>query len=102
MIHTFQCLSCGGVYVEGSTDGISYAHACGPLPATKKEPTRERPDKRDENQAVERGGRVTGIRSEGKGVKCLSNSKLKEPQWITKLKREIDKRREKDAASNSD
>lgn len=102
MMHEFQCLACGGRYFEADRHGVFYAHACGPLPATKKEPARERPDKRDENHAVDREGTVLGIKSEGKGVKCLSDPKLKAPRWITKLKQYVDKRRDKDAPPLSD
>lgn len=72
-------------------DGTIYFHACPPLPADENGVVAERPDKRDENIQTFRGDRVTGITSEGMGVKCLTSDKLQEPAWITTLKARIEK-----------
>lgn len=98
MMHRFQCKACGAEYFDQMPSGIAYAHACGPLPADKKNPERERPDKRDENMAVDKTRRVLGIRSEGKGVTCLTDKNLREPRWISALKRRVEKEAEKDDA----
>ncbi len=98
MIHTFQCNSCKGRYQEKVSDGTSYAHVCPPMPAGKKNPERERPDHRDENIAVGPGGKTLGIKSEGAGVRCLTEGGPAEPKWISKLKAQIAKREEKENA----
>lgn len=98
MIHTFQCLSCGGQYPEAQRDGIPHAHVCGPLPPDENGVEFERADKRDENPAIAKGGAVIGIRAEGKGVKCLTDAKLKEPRWISALKARTPKEEDDDAA----
>lgn len=94
----FECLSCGGQYFEASRDGAIYVHVCGPLPVDDKGMLKERPDKRDENLAISGRGDVVGIRAEGKGVKCLTDKKLKEPTWITALKKRIATKDDDDAA----
>jgi len=98
MINQFECLSCGGQYGEASADGIPYAHVCGPLPPDKNGVQVERENKRDENPAIAKGGVVAGIRAEGKGVKCLSDKKLKEPRWISAMKARVPKEEDDDAA----
>lgn len=90
MRHQFQCLACKGIYFDTSINGRLYSHVCGPLPATKKDPERERPNKRDENPAFSKGGRVRGIVSEGAGVKCLTASHLQEPLWISALYKRVE------------
>lgn len=94
----WRCNACKGVYSDILPGGYSYAHACGPLAAAKKLPERERPNKRDENVLADRDGKVLGIRSEGAGVTCLTDDKLDEPKWITKLKKVIAAREEKENA----
>lgn len=88
MIHQFRCLSCGGVYGDTQPAGTPYHHACPPLPAGQKTPLLivERKDKRDENLAHDNWGRLTGIVAEGKGVECLTSSKLKEQAWLTRVR----------------
>lgn len=98
MIHRFRCLACKGEYSETDAHGIAYAHVCGPLPADKKTPERERPDKRDENALMDGRGLVVGIRDEGAGVKCLTASHLSEPLWISALYKRIEQREEKENA----
>lgn len=98
LIHRFKCRACGGSYSDTQPDGSEYAHVCGPLPADKKNPERERPDKRDENIVVGAGGKALGIKSEGAGVRCLTSDSLYEPQWIFKLKVRTRKQEEKENA----
>lgn len=95
MIHQFECRACHGRYFDTMRDGTTYAHACPPLPATKKLAERERPDKRDENVAVTPQGRVTGIKSVGAGVTCITDGRLEEPPWISVLYKSIAKQEEK-------
>jgi hypothetical protein len=95
MIHQFQCLACKGRYADTMPDGSFYAHACGPRPVAKKQPAGERPDKRDENLAVNQSGRVVGIKSAGAGVKCLTDGRLEEPPWISALHKRIAAEEEK-------
>lgn len=91
MIHVFQCRACGTTYPEQQTNGSIHAHVCGPLPARKKDPERERPDKRDENPQLDRHGHVVGIRSAGAGVVCISDGRIDEPTWISALYKRIEK-----------
>lgn len=98
MSQRFRCNACNGEYSDATPDGGIYAHACGPLPADTKNPARERPDKRDENIAVDQNSRVLGIRSEGAGVTCLTDKKIDEPRWISAVKRRVEKEAEKDDA----
>jgi hypothetical protein len=86
MRHEFQCLSCDGVYFDTCPDGAVYFHACGTRPNGKKHVLSEVPDPRDENLAATKPGRPLTIKAEGRGVKCLSDTRLTEPAWITKLK----------------
>lgn len=94
MIHMFECQACKGVYPDQSGQGAAYAHACPPLPRDKRGIVREREDKRDETIAHDQYARVTGIRAEGAGVKCLTDKRLIEPAWITRLKRQAEKEQE--------
>lgn len=93
MINTFRCRSCRGVYPDTNPSGTVYFHACPPLPMQPKKPfdVIEREDKRDENLAHDRYGRLTGIVSEGKGVECLTNKTLKEQPWLTRLRARAEK-----------
>jgi hypothetical protein len=86
MIHTFECLSCRGVYRDASQEGGTYHHACPPLPADKKGKGKVRANARDENLTWKRAGDVPRLRSEGAGVRCISHPRLHEPPWITALK----------------
>lgn len=85
MTHQFKCLSCGARYLDQQQDGTLYFHACGPMPPNKDGVQIERPDKRDENIAVNQLGRVMGIKTEGQGVECLTDAKLEQPIWLTQL-----------------
>lgn len=60
------------------------------------EPARERPQIRDENAALDHNGNWNGIRSEGKGVKCLTDGRLQEPRWISALHKSREKREGKE------
>jgi hypothetical protein len=86
MKHKFQCLSCDGVYFDSCDDGLVYFHACGPRTKGKDGAVAELADARDENLAATKPGRPLTIKAEGRGVKCLSDARLSEPAWITKLK----------------
>lgn len=96
MMHRFRCRSCGGEYNGTQKDGGSYHHACPPLPMKPKTPFEviEREDKRDENLAHDRWGRLTGIVSEGKGVECLTSKRLTEQPWLTEVRRRAEKEQE--------
>ncbi len=97
MTQRFRCNACGGEYSDVQADGSIYHHACPPSPPNKKGETPEREIRRDENVARRRRGsavRVTGIVSEGFGAKCLTNNKLTEPPWITRLKADVEKENE--------
>lgn len=85
----FQCLACKGVYFDSSPEGGIYHHVCSPLLPDQNGVEAERTDLRDENVAVSARGRVTGIQSEGAGVKCLTDPKLTEPAWITAMNKRI-------------
>jgi hypothetical protein len=98
MIHRFECRACGGRYNDTQPDGTPYEHVCGPLPQSKKKPQGERPNKRDENVAVDKRGHLQGIRSVGLGVTCLTDARLEEPPWISKLYKRIAEREEKENA----
>lgn len=87
MSQRFSCNSCQGVYSDVQADGSIYFHACPPLPPDKKGNVPDRADWRDENLARPRHIRVPWIKSEGHGVKCLTDSRLSEPAWITAMKR---------------
>lgn len=89
--HSFQCIACDGVYFDRSPEGGSYHHVCPPLPPDKKGKIPVREDARDENLAPTRNGWTPPIKSEGAGVKCLSDPELSEPVWITGLKMRIAK-----------
>lgn len=91
MRHQFQCRACDGTYFEMLQDGGPYAHVCGPLPPDKNGVQAERPDKRDENMVVNGAGKLSGIRSEGAGVTCLTDGRLEEPRWISTLHKRIAK-----------
>lgn len=94
MRQAFQCLSCGATYTDRQRDGSIYLHACSPLPPNKERVQFERPARRDEQLEAVRVGRTPGIRSEGKGVRCLSNPALTEPEWISALKARAEKEAE--------
>ena len=94
MMQGFQCLACKGVYFDSSPDGATYFHVCPPLPRDDKGVRPVRVDARDENLTQPRAGRAQSIRSEGAGVKCLTNAKLQEPAWITALKKRAAKEEE--------
>lgn len=95
MRHKFRCNACKGTYFDVQLDGAPYAHVCGALPADKKNPERERTDKRDENIALGGDRRVIGILSAGAGVTCLTDVKLEEPRWISALYKRIEAEEEK-------
>jgi hypothetical protein len=90
----FRCNACKGTYSDTMRDGTVYMHVCGPLPPDDDGVERERPDKRDENPRTPRTERTTEIRSEGAGVTCISDPKLSEPAWLTRLKAKIAKEEE--------
>ena len=79
MTRRHRCKSCRGTYALESADGTSYYHACPPfsepewdaLPEPMKKifpPGSDRPNKRDENVALDSSGRSRGMKSEGDGV----------------------------------
>lgn len=86
MTRIFQCRTCGGIYIEAQTDGSVYFHACPPQSRDPVKGTLEYVNKRDENVAVDRKGKHTGITAEGDGVTCLNDGSVSEPVWITRLK----------------
>jgi hypothetical protein len=94
MSQLFQCHGCRGVYADTQRDGSLYFHACPPLPPDDNGIEAERPNKRDENIATHRTGRLLGIRLEGAGVKCISDAAIVEPAWITTMKKRIAKEEE--------
>jgi hypothetical protein len=94
MSQIFGCLACKGTYVDTQRDGGVYMHACPPLPPDKFGVQAERSNKRDETPAMDRRGRLTGIRLEGAGVTCLTDAKKAEPAWITAMKKLIAKEEE--------
>jgi len=95
IVPRFQCESCGGHYNETTHSGAVYMHACAPIQHPKDpQRTLERKNRRDENLATDRYSRVTGIRAEGAGAKCLSHPNLDEPTWITRLKAQVEKEQE--------
>lgn len=98
MTHRFRCLACKGEYFDQQLDGAPYAHVCPPLRGDKKKPEQLRDDHRDENVKLDGRRRTIGIRSEGAGVKCLSDEKLAEPRWISALKMRIAKEDDDDDA----
>lgn len=98
MIHLFRCESCKATYQDVQRDGVLYFHACGPLPPDKDGVQAERPDKRDENVVTDRQRTVTGIKSEGAGVVCLTDARLEEPIWISTLYKNIEAQEEKSNA----
>lgn len=98
MRHEFRCKACGGRYWSHQLDGTQYEHVCSPLPAKGKHPERLRDGHRDENVVLDRRRRVTGIRSAGAGVVCLTNSMLEEPTWISALYKRIEQERGDDEA----
>ena len=98
MTHEFRCNACKATWFTPTRHAHINHHACGPLPAHKKNPERERPDKRDENIAVDRAGKVLGIKLQGAGVTCLSDARLKEPPWISALMKRIADQEEKENA----
>lgn len=98
MIHSFECHACRGRYFDVDANGTPYAHVCGPLPPAKKKPQGERPNKRDENVDVDQRSRIRGIKSEGAGVHCLTDTKLEEPPWISRLYKRIADQEEKENA----
>jgi hypothetical protein len=89
MSQIFQCLACKGTYADTQTNGMLYHHACPPLRPDKYGVEAERPNKRDERVFENRHGRLTGIRLEGAGVKCLTDAKVVEPAWIAAMKKRI-------------
>ena len=92
MSRTFQCQSCGATYPDTQPDGLLYFHACGPLPADKNGVQTERPNRRDENIVTSHSGSIVGIKAEGDGVVCLSDARISEPAWLTKVKSDVAKR----------
>jgi hypothetical protein len=90
----FRCLACDGVYADVQRDGALYFHACPPLPPDKHGLQPERPNRRDENIAVDRRGRAAGIRSEGAGVEPIDKAGPAEPAWLSKLKAQLAKEEE--------
>lgn len=74
-----KCTTCSGTYSPTQADGSKYFHACPPIanPAYQPDPAKpafnltqtiEIPNKRDENLVLDTTGKVTGIKSVGKGV----------------------------------
>lgn len=90
MTQQFKCKACGAVYTDTQRDGTTYHHACPAVEPIDGKPAKPMP-RRDENIALARGGAVTGIISEGQGVVCITDPKLTEPAWITKLKASLPK-----------
>jgi hypothetical protein len=89
MTNKFQCLTCGGTYFDRCNDGLIYLHVCGAKsqgPALSWIPY---DNPRNENTATTKLGAITGIVSEGAGVKCLSDQRLTEPPWITLVKSRV-------------
>ena len=95
MMLRFRCLACKGEYFDSQLDGAVYEHVCPPLPAKKNAPARLRDDHRDENIATDREGARTGIVKEGAGVVCLTDKAVKEPRWISALKKRIEEQESK-------
>lgn len=89
MKNAFRCNACEGVYFDVGDDGAIYTHVCGIPIDDKLDNTPDRPIVRDENIDLTRTGVLRGIVSEGLGVKCLTSDLLKEPPWITRMKRSI-------------
>jgi hypothetical protein len=90
----WQCVSCGGSYADLTPDGCVYAHACPPEIRSSSGDLVVNPNPRNENLALDKRGMETGIRTEGAGTRCLSNSTLLEPGWITNMKSRVAKREE--------
>src|SRR6516225_2175774 len=82
----FKCNTCGGFHCDRGQDGIIYFHVCPPLAPDKNGILTHRPDYRDENLVQHKLSLQVTITAEGKGVKCLTNASLIEPQWITAVK----------------
>jgi hypothetical protein len=86
------CISCGGSYSDTMPYGVINRHSCPPQIRGADGKFIDTPNPRDENPVVTRLGIVTGIQAEGRGVKCLSDSPLTEPRWITEMKERVAKR----------
>lgn len=63
----FRCRACQGEFDSVQPDGMEYYHACAPKSAWEPGPPGERPNRRDENVALDDRGRRVGIRREGSG-----------------------------------
>lgn len=87
MMNQFRCLSCQGTYFDSSADGTLYFHVCPPwgYPDVNGIET-ALTSVRNENVTRLRPGAPLTIVSEGAGVECLSDPRLTEPPFITKLK----------------
>jgi hypothetical protein len=89
---TWVCNSCGGKYSDTRPGGYTYGHSC---PSEIRNDAGElvpTPNPRNENVAVNRQGLEVGIVAEGEGTRCLTDSTLKEPKWISETKSRIAKR----------
>lgn len=93
MRHQFQCLACKGSYFETTLNGGPYMHVCASVLDDDGNAVL-RADARDETLTRPRSNRTPSIRSEGAGVKCLTDAKVVEPRWITGLKARIAKEEE--------
>jgi hypothetical protein len=89
MNNRFQCVTCGGQYFDHCPDGSIYHHECGVRYVANAFAVIPYDNPRNENPAANKSGAITGIVSEGAGVKCLSNPALSEPAWITVLKTRV-------------
>lgn len=96
----FECQACGGVYQCPDARGMIYFHVCPPV-WSKSTGDQHRDGHRDENLTVLEGPGAP-IRAEGKGVKCLSNTKLREPVWMTVHKLKLAKEKAESDDSPSD
>lgn len=91
MSDVFLCLACQGTYQDIQVDGSIYHHVCAPFSQEVAGAIVNRPNARDETITTNTQGNVTGIQSEGAGVKCLSDPQLLEPPWVKDLFIRIDR-----------
>lgn len=91
----WRCVACGGVYMDQSETDIVYLHICpDPLPKRKGVKASEL-QRRDETPIVNELTKERAIRAAGEGVECLSDGKMKEPSWITRMVR-LTRRKERE------
>jgi hypothetical protein len=82
----WKCQSCGGVYNDANSDGMTYTHVCGPLPPDSTGSQAERPHKRDETIKVDSRGDAEDIVSVGLGVLPMQGQLTHEPEWIERMR----------------